>query len=113
MMSGDSSPQAQASISSTGFDVLDDARLGKITPTTSTKTPRHMDTEADTDAEAIEEAMPIVQTTLPVPESKPKIERNGLDTDTSTKKSINQPEDDSCIVNCIYFTQQCCECTIV
>ncbi|XP_012218200.1 uncharacterized protein [Linepithema humile] len=114
MSSGDSSPPPQASISSSaGFDVLDDARLEKvmITPVTSTKPPSKPTADAAKDnTEEIEEAVPIVQKTLPTPEPKPEIEKNGFD--VNAKKSPNEP-DDACLINCIYYTQQCCDCTIV
>lgn len=116
MSSGDSSPPVQASISSTGFDTPDDARLAKVTPTT-TPSPTHSekilksaDETPQTDVEAIEEAMPIMQKTLPVPESTPKIERNGFDIEP--KKMLDEREEDMCLINCIYYTQQCCNCTI-
>ncbi|XP_031845971.1 uncharacterized protein LOC116432775 isoform X2 [Nomia melanderi] len=43
-------------------------------------------------------------------EIQPKIEKNGIDADE--KKPVVRPNDNSCIVDCIYFTQQCCECVI-
>lgn len=91
--------------------MLDDARLEKIniTPVTSQPTKPVVSPTVNTDADAIEEAVPIVQTTLPVPESEPKIEKNGIE--MKTKKS-DEPNDD-CLINCIYYTQQCCDCTIV
>lgn len=107
MSSGEPSPPAQASISTTSFDVLDNARLINAAPITSQPSKPSGD---NTDTEAIEEAVPIVQTTLPVPESKPEIEKNGLD--VNTKKSPDEP-DVSCLINCLYYTQQCCDCTIV
>jgi len=115
MSSGDSSPPPQASISSSaGFDVLDDARLGKVitTPVTSSKPPSKLPTAdaAKDNTEEIEEAVPIVQKTLPTPEPKPEIEKNGFD--VNAKKSPDEP-DDACLINCIYYTQQCCDCTIV
>ncbi|XP_076662114.1 uncharacterized protein LOC143365634 isoform X2 [Halictus rubicundus] len=39
-----------------------------------------------------------------------RIQRNGLDTDK--KKPVVRRNDNSCVVDCIYFTQQCCECVI-
>lgn len=120
MPSGESSPPVQT-ISSTGFDVPDDARLQKITstkassPTASEKTPTPGDNEnaiPSADVEAIEEATPIVQKTLPVPESTPKIERNGFDMDT--RRTLNDHEEpDIWLIDCIYYTQQCCTCTIL
>lgn len=107
MSSGEPSPPAQASISTTSFDVLDDARLVNTVPVTSQPAKPSGDIA---DTEAIEEAVPIVQTTLPVPQSKPEVERNGLDVDT--KKSPDE-QDVSCLINCLYYTQQCCDCTIV
>ncbi|XP_011636641.1 uncharacterized protein LOC105426909 isoform X3 [Pogonomyrmex barbatus] len=113
MSSTDSSSPAQASISATNLDMVDHARLGKIN-TTSLTTSQPLKSEvkplAKADTDVIEEAVPIVQTTLPVPESEAKIEKNGLD--FNAKKSTNEP-DDECLINCIYYTQQCCDCTIV
>ncbi|XP_011250835.1 uncharacterized protein LOC105248013 isoform X2 [Camponotus floridanus] len=106
MSSGEPSPPAQTSISTTSFDVLDNARLVNSAPITSQPAKPSGDNTEDT--EAIEEAVPIVQTTLPAPQSKPEIEKNGLDTKTSPDES-----DVSCLINCIYYTQQCCDCTIV
>ncbi|XP_014484163.1 PREDICTED: uncharacterized protein LOC106749330 isoform X2 [Dinoponera quadriceps] len=118
MSSGDSSPPAQATISTSGFDVPDDARLAKISPTTtpspttSAKISKAADHETlNTDVEAIEEAMPIVQKTLPVPELPAKIERNGFDMDV--RKTLDEREEDMCLIDCIYYTQQCCNCTIL
>lgn len=114
MSSGDPSSPAQASISATSFDVLDDARLGKInlTPVTSQPTkPGVVAPNVNPDADAIEEAVPIMQTTLPVPESEPKVEKNGIEVKTK-KKPTDEPNDE-CLINCIYYTQQCCDCTIV
>lgn len=111
MPSNDPSSPAQASISTTGFDMLDNARLEKIniSPVTSQSTKPVVSPTANTDADAIEEAVPIV-TTLPVPELGPKIEKNGIE--MKMKKSPDEPNDD-CLINCIYYTQQCCDCTIV
>lgn len=110
MSSSDPSSPGQASISTTGFDVLDDARLEKLnlTPVTSQPTKSMISSTVNTDT--IEEAVPIVQTTLPVPELEPKIEKNGIE--MKTKKKPDEPNDE-CLINCIYYTQQCCDCTIV
>ncbi|XP_024878808.1 uncharacterized protein LOC112459097 isoform X2 [Temnothorax curvispinosus] len=110
--SEDPSSLAQTSIATTGFDVLDDARLAKInmTPVTSQPTKPVVSPTLNTDADAIEEAVPIVKTTLPKPELELKIEKNGIE--KKTKQSPNEPNDD-CLINCIYYSQQCCDCTIV
>lgn len=110
MSSSDPLSPAQASISTTSFDVLDDAGLEKanISPVTSQPTKPMISPTVNADADVIEEAVPIM-TTLPVPELEPKIE-NGIK--MKTKKSNNEPNDE-CLINCIYFTQQCCDCTIV
>ncbi|XP_071566669.1 uncharacterized protein [Temnothorax nylanderi] len=110
--SEDPSSPAQTSIATTGFDVLDDARLAKInmTPVTSQPTKPVVSPTLNTDADAIEEAVPIVKTTLPKPELELKIEKNGIE--KKTKQSPNEPNDD-CLINCIYYSQQCCDCTIV
>ncbi|XP_011060440.1 PREDICTED: uncharacterized protein LOC105149596 isoform X2 [Acromyrmex echinatior] len=112
MSSDDQSSPAQTSISTTSFDVLDNARLEKIniTPIISQPTKPMVSPTTNTDADAIEEAVSIVQTTLPMPELQPKLEKNGIE--TKTKKSSDEPNDD-CLINCIYYTQQCCDCTIV
>ncbi|KYN32510.1 hypothetical protein ALC56_13368 [Trachymyrmex septentrionalis] len=112
MSSDDQSSPAQTSISTTSFDVLDNARLEKIniTPIMSQPTKPVVSPTTNIDADAIEEAVSIVQTTLPMPELQPKIEKNGIE--TKTKKSSDEPNDD-CLINCIYYTQQCCDCTIV
>lgn len=39
-----------------------------------------------------------------------RVQRNGFDTDKKT--SAVRRNDNSCVVDCIYFTQQCCECVI-
>lgn len=113
MSSGDSSlteKPSEASVSLTGFDTLDDAKPGKDAATTSKKS-----VSLNEIAEVIEiEMKPIIETTLPIAESEPKIEKNGLEVDT--KKSATEPEDsacDICILDCIYITQRCCECTIL
>ncbi|XP_018403022.1 PREDICTED: uncharacterized protein LOC108779948 [Cyphomyrmex costatus] len=113
MSSDDQSSPTQASISTTSFDVLDNARLEKIDISpiiTSQPTKTVVSQVTNTDADVIEEAVPIVQTTLPMPELQPKIEKNGIE--MKTKKSSDEPNDD-CLINCIYYTQQCCDCTIV
>ncbi|XP_053987156.1 uncharacterized protein LOC128891817 isoform X2 [Hylaeus anthracinus] len=112
IMSSDSPSPLQTSIPLVDYDVPDEARSGKVTPTTPTipVTTKLLNNDT-TDTETIENAVPIAQTVLPVPEPRPKIERNGIDSET--KKSVTQPDDDSCVVDCIYFTQQCCECMIL
>ncbi|XP_011691217.1 PREDICTED: uncharacterized protein LOC105452082 isoform X2 [Wasmannia auropunctata] len=113
IMSNDPSTPAQASISATSFDVLDDARLEKInmTPVMAEPTKAVVSPTVNTDADVIEEAVPIVQKILPVPEVEPRVEKNGIEMKTR-KKSPDEPNDE-CLINCIYFAQQCCECTIV
>ncbi|XP_031779968.1 uncharacterized protein LOC100678680 isoform X3 [Nasonia vitripennis] len=138
MRSADSSPTLQASLPSPNYvDLPDEPRPGKITPTTpatnttnSSPSPRASKSD-DTggksspevdEEEAIEEAVPIVRTTLPSPEPRPLIERNGykdhdrVDGINGIKQKPPQQhdvDDDSCLIKCVYFTQQCCECTIV
>ncbi|XP_043599961.1 uncharacterized protein LOC122575285 isoform X2 [Bombus pyrosoma] len=111
IMSNDSPPPLQTSIPLVDYDVPDEARPGKITPTTPTTPVTNKLSNADTDTEMIENAVPITQTVLPVPEPQPKIEKNGIDSEAT--KPVTQPENDSCVVDCIYFTQQCCECVIL
>lgn len=117
MMSGDSSPPPlRVSVPpSPGFDIPDEARPGKTTPTptpTPTSTSKSL---RPADTEAIEEAVPIIEKILPAPEPRPTIEKNGKSYDTlDGKKLIDyDKEDDACVVKCISFTQQCCECTIL
>ncbi|XP_033365133.1 uncharacterized protein LOC117242511 isoform X1 [Bombus vosnesenskii] len=111
IMSNDSPPPLQTSIPLVDYDVPDEARPGKITPTTPTTPVTSKLSNAGIDTEMIENAVPITQTVLPVPEPQPKIERNGMDSEAT--KPVTQPENDSCVVDCIYFTQQCCECVIL
>lgn len=117
MMSSSDPSSPQASISTKGFDVLDDARSEKIntTPVTSQPTKPEKISGASTDADAIEEAVPIVKTTLPVPELGAKIEKNGIEMKKKRKKKKKSPDEpnDECLINCIYYSQQCCDCTIV
>lgn len=40
-----------------------------------------------------------------------RVQRNGFDTDKK-KTPVVRRNDNSCVVDCIYFTQQCCECVI-
>ncbi|XP_026667126.1 uncharacterized protein LOC108622227 isoform X2 [Ceratina calcarata] len=109
IMSSDSPPPLQTSIPLVDYDVPDEAGLGKITPTTpTTPVTSKLLNAVDTDIETIENAVSIAQAVLPVPEPRPKIERNNIDA-TDNKKPVGQPDNDSCIVDCIYFTQQCCE----
>lgn len=121
MSSGDTSPPAaQASISSTGFDMVDDVRLEKknldktnlektaAIPLTSLKPAKSGEVVDLTDPEAIEEAVPMVhETELVETQSKMK---NGIDID-KRKEPFEEHEDD-CLINCIYYTQECCLCTI-
>ncbi|XP_076625694.1 uncharacterized protein LOC143344029 isoform X2 [Colletes latitarsis] len=112
IMTSESPSPLQTSMPLVDYDVTDDARSGKITPTAPTiPVMSKLLNSGTTDTETIENAVPIAQTVLPVPEPRPKIERNGIDSET--KKSVAQPNDDSCVVDCIYFTQQCCECMIL
>ncbi|XP_033223705.1 uncharacterized protein LOC117177237 isoform X3 [Belonocnema kinseyi] len=114
MMSGDSPPPLQSSIPP-GFDMPDEMRHGKITPTETPLIPmKPRKNNGEIPNEDIEEAVPIVKT-LPMPEPQPKVERNGgFDYDhTDGKQLVNDVEDDACFVKCIYFTQQCCECTVL
>ncbi|XP_020286285.1 uncharacterized protein LOC109855954 isoform X3 [Pseudomyrmex gracilis] len=106
MSSSESSPPPQASIVTTDFDVVDKVRLSKDI-TTPIKSSKPIVNTADT--EAIEEAVPIMQKTLPTPEPKPALEKNGID--INAKKSPDEP--DKCLIDCIYLAQQCCECTII
>lgn len=112
MISSDSIPLSQASIPLVDYDVPDEGHPGKISPTSST-TPVATQplTNDDVDTETIENAVPIVEKVLPSPETLPKIQRNGVSLES--KKPVGQLEDDSCVVDCIYFAQQCCECAIV
>lgn len=106
MMSGESSPGLQPSISSSNFGLADNNdSLDKIATVISTRPLPESDTEV------IEEA--IVHKTLPMPEPQPKIERNGLDKDVADGKPPQTRNDDDSCVKCVYYTQQCCECTIL
>lgn len=113
MVSGDSPPPMTTSIPP-GFDISEDMRPGKTTPTNIPLTPlKSYKTNGDVPNEDIEEAVPIVKC-LPVPEPQPKIEKNCFDYDhTDGKQLVGDVEDDACFVKCVYFTQQCCECTIL
>ncbi|XP_076242266.1 uncharacterized protein LOC143184129 isoform X2 [Calliopsis andreniformis] len=116
IMSSDSPPPLQtSSIPLVDYDVPDEARPGKVTPTTPTSigpmTSKLLNSD-NSDAETIENMVPIAQTVLPVPEPQPKIEKNGIDSDMR-EKTVTRTDDDSCVVDCIYFTQQCCECIII
>ena len=116
MRQGDSPPPMQTSIPS-GYDLPDDASMtGRMssTPPAITTSMKPLRSESESDAEVIEEAVPIVHKTLPVPEPEPKIESNGIDHKHTDEKSlVHDPDDDPCLIKCIYFTQQCCECTIM
>ncbi|XP_076681029.1 uncharacterized protein LOC143375606 isoform X2 [Andrena cerasifolii] len=125
IMSSDSPSLLQTTIPLVGYDVPDEARPGKISPTTPPPPPTPSpspigpvtikllnDDIADT--EVIEnDAVPMAQTDLPAPEPRPKIGRNGIDSDSKKKPVARANDDDSCVVDCIYFTQQCCECIIL
>ncbi|KAG7202386.1 hypothetical protein KM043_018703 [Ampulex compressa] len=108
IMSGDSPSSLQASLPQVGYDMPDEGQLGKITPTTppTPGTPTNLKAlEADT--EKIEEAVAFVQTTFPSPEPRPRIEKNGIDLEIGiTTKPIEEPDNDACLVNCLYFAQQ-------
>ncbi|XP_046739200.1 uncharacterized protein LOC124407265 isoform X4 [Diprion similis] len=110
MMSGDSPPPPLRASGppSPGFDIPDEPRAGKTSPTGTANFSR-----STADTEAIEEAVPIIDT-LPSPEPKPKIEKNGQQFDVldGKKKLVEDEEPDSCVIKCLSFTQQCCECTI-
>lgn len=115
MRAGDSPPPLQASVPS-GYDIPDDAGVTESTiPTAAVITSvKPLRQEGESDVEAIEEAVPIIRKSLPSPEPKPKIESNGFDREINDeKKLVNEPEDEPCIVKCVYFAQQCCECTIL
>jgi hypothetical protein len=132
----DMSPTLQTSVPSPGYvELPDEPRPGKITPSSASNTsnsspsPRGSKSEAGNggasspEDEAIEEAVPIVRSTLPSPEPRPMIElsHNGykdhdrVDSNGLKAKPPQQPDvdSDSCLIKCVYFTQQCCECTIV
>ena len=115
IMSSDSPSLLQTTIPLVGYDVPDEARPGKISPTTPSPigpvTTKLLNNDT-ADTEMIENAVPVAQADLPAPEPRPKIERNGIDSD-SKKKPVARANDDSCVVDCIYFTQQCCECIIL
>ncbi|XP_043463107.1 uncharacterized protein LOC122499094 isoform X1 [Leptopilina heterotoma] len=113
MVSGDSPPPMTTSIPP-GFDISEEMRPGKTTPTNIPLTPlKSYKTNGNVPNEDIEEAVPIVKS-LPLPEPQPKIEKNCFDYDqTDGKQLVGDVEDDACFVKCLYFTQQCCECTIL
>ncbi|XP_058807873.1 uncharacterized protein LOC131673695 isoform X2 [Phymastichus coffea] len=143
MMSTDTSPTLTASLQSAGYvELPDEPRPGKITPTTpttnttnSSPSPRAATSRSNggssshEEEEVIEEAeVPIVRTTLPSPEPRPLIEHNGykehdrldgvaMANSNGLKKPAFQErrdvDEDSCLIKCVYFTQQCCECVIV
>lgn len=123
MSSGDTPPPAQASISSTAFDTVDDARLEKndsdetaavAVPLTSIKPAKSAQVLA-TDPEAIEEAVPIVRETQLGSEAKLRME-NGIDGIDGIVEDKEEPPadeyEDQCLINCIYYAQECCICTI-
>ncbi|XP_012286939.1 uncharacterized protein LOC105703260 isoform X3 [Orussus abietinus] len=110
MMSGDSPPPLHASTSFSALDGPDDSR-GKITPPLDTSLDKP---STDTEMDVSKEEVPIIQTTVPAPEPRPKIEKNGFDRDMiDGKKPVHDVDDDSCLIKCVYFTQQCCECRIL
>ncbi|XP_051170322.1 uncharacterized protein LOC127287431 isoform X2 [Leptopilina boulardi] len=113
MVSGDSPPPMTTSIPP-GFDISEDMRPGKTTPTNIPLTPvKSYKANGNITNEDIEEAVPIVKS-LPLPEPQPKIEKNCFDYDqTDGKQLVGEVEEDACFVKCVYFTQQCCECTIL
>ena len=136
MMSSDSLPRVQTVPSPGYIELPDEPRPGKITPSSGASgSPRTSKSEGAAGSspeleEAIEEA--IVRTSLPSPEPRPPTEqhhqRNGykdydrVDASIGLKPAppaVKQPpgqrdvDEDSCLIKCVYFTQQCCECTII
>lgn len=160
-MSGNTSPtphsQAGTTIPTSGYDLPDDSsQPGKIITTSSTSCSAHSSPsprgssakssagDRSPEVEVIETDVPIIRSSLPTPEPKPIIERNGLavsqiqastsaahnnnhnslnnnnkahaldHTDYAIKKPpMRDVDEDSCLIKCVYFTQQCCECVIM
>ncbi|KAH0535871.1 uncharacterized protein LOC123266510 isoform X2 [Cotesia glomerata] len=120
MMSGDSPGLDSRSIPAS-YDLPDDARPGELPPVIPlSSTGKLSHSNHDTDNETIEEVTTIVKKTLPSPEPRPKIyQKNGIDSDNNNKLKLenkfaeNNKEDNDACVNCLYYTQQFCECVIL
>lgn len=110
MVSGDSPPPMQASLPLVDYDATDEATVEKgnstLQPLTALTTKL---LTSDADAETIETIAQVTENVLPVPEPKPVMEKNGID----AKKPATYVDDNSCVIDCIYYTQQCCECIIL
>lgn len=116
IMSGDSAPPLQSSIPSPGYDLPDEVQPGKIISRESSldeseKTNGNANSSPVTD-DNIEQVSSDTTKTLSMLEEDNKIESNGID-HTDNGKLVDEPDDDSCLIQCIYVTQQCCECTII
>lgn len=120
MMSGDSPGLDSRSIPAS-YDLPDDARPGELPPVIPlSSTGKLSHSNHDSGNETIEEVTTIVKKTLPSPEPRPKIyQKNGIDSDNNNKLKLenkfaeNNKEDNDACVNCLYYTQQFCECVIL
>ncbi|XP_074100771.1 uncharacterized protein LOC141528558 isoform X1 [Cotesia typhae] len=120
MMSGDSPGLDSRSIPAS-YDLPDDARPGELPPVIPlSSTGKLSHSNHDSGSETIEEVTTIVKKTLPSPEPRPKIyQKNGIDSDNNNKLKLenkfaeNNKEDNDACVNCLYYTQQFCECVIL
>ncbi|XP_057334641.1 probable serine/threonine-protein kinase DDB_G0282963 isoform X1 [Microplitis mediator] len=119
MMSGDSPGLDSRSIPAS-YDLPDDARPGELPPviTLSSTGKLSHNNHDHPDNEMIEEVA-TVKKTLPSPEPRPKIHQNGKDSENNNKFKLenkfaeNNKDDNDACVNCLYYTQQLCECVIL
>lgn len=119
MMSGDS-PGLDSRSMPASYDLPDDARPGELPPviTLSSTGKLSHNNHDHPDNEMIEEVA-TVKKTLPSPEPRPKIHQNGKDSENNNKFKLenkfaeNNKDDNDACVNCLYYTQQLCECVIL
>lgn len=113
IVSGDSPPMLQPSLAEDVGDV-DDVRDEK-SPLDSPITTKLLDPGDNNNpiVNVATNAVPVRRTVLPIPEPQPRLETNGWDLELSKEETEHKRDDDACLIDCIYFIQQCCECVIL
>lgn len=113
IVSGDSLPTLQSSVPLVKADLPDNGSVDKIDSGIIPLTTKLLLAEDQNGhgANSVENSVEVTRAVLPTPEPQPKIEKNGLELES--REPTDKRDDDACLIDCIYFMQQCCECVIL